>query len=243
MARGYDELIAQVGAAASDPRMVVLEGAHAVKHATRFGARLLGAVTPDRAKIDALLAELAPDVQLPESTVEIDRAAWLELTAKRRLPSPIVAIAQRPDVTVNDVLRTTGRVVLLEQPRNPGNVGAVIRVAAAAGAGGVLVCGHTDPWSPMCVRGAAGLQFALPVARTDAFPHTSRQVAALDPAGHELGSEAVGDDAVVVFGTERGGLSPSARQRADITIRIPMRADVSSLNLATAVAVMLYAYR
>ncbi|MEX2324616.1 MAG: TrmH family RNA methyltransferase [Nitriliruptoraceae bacterium] len=243
MAPGYDDLIALVGAAASDPRMVLLEGAHAVKHATRFGAQLVGAVTPDRAKIEALLADLAPDVQLPELTIEVGRDVWLQLTAKRRLPSPIVAVAHRPDVSADDVLAATGRVVLLEQPRNPGNVGAVIRVAAAAGAGGVLVCGHTDPWSAMCIRGGAGLQYALPVARSDGFPRTSRQIVAIDPAGRELGSEAIEDDAVVVFGTERGGLSAQAQQRADLTIRIPMRSNVSSLNLATAVAVILYAYR
>ena len=67
-----------------------------------------------------------------------------------------------------------------------GNLGAAIRVAAAADAAAVLTTGHNDPWHPDAIRGSAGLHFALPVARIDAAPTTTeRPLIAVDPDGEE----------------------------------------------------------
>jgi len=237
---------------------VLLEGVHALKHATRFGARIEVALTPDRGALARLLADLAPDVSLPEALIEVDRATWRTATAGRELPSPSLAVADRPAMAPRDVLAAAGRIVILEQPRHLGNLGAVVRVAAAAGAGGVLIVGAADPWHPTAVRAAAGLQFALPVARCEELPPVQRRhVVALDAdpdpgsgpdddtgvasdAAHGL---PVAEDALVLFGTERGGLTPALRARATATAAIPMQPGVSSLNLATAVAVVLYAGR
>lgn len=234
---------------------MLLEGFHALKHATRFGATIEFALTPDRAALDRLLRDLAPDVSLPERLIEVDATTWRSATDGRELPSPSLAVAARPVTTAKDVIAAPGRVVVLEQPRHLGNLGAVIRVAAAAGAGGVLVVGAADPWHPTAVRAAAGLQFALPVARCDELPPTGDRAAIAldadagvggprnaDPGGLLLaGGWPIPADAVVLFGTERAGLSDVLRRRATRTTAIPMRAGVSSLNLATAVAVVLYA--
>ncbi|MFP4150129.1 MAG: TrmH family RNA methyltransferase, partial [Nitriliruptoraceae bacterium] len=72
------------------------------------------------------------------------------------------------------------------------------------------------------------------------LPPTDRPVAALDPSGAPLGRARLAADAVVLVGTERGGLDATLLARADQRLAIPMRAGVSSLNLATAVAVALY---
>ncbi len=132
-------------------------------------------------------------------------------------------------------------VVLLENPSHLGNLGAVVRTAAAADAGGVLVTG-CDPWHPAALRGSAGLHFALPVARLDALPDIPRPLLAIDPDGEPLAPELLAG-AVLAFGSERRGLSEAMLARADRRIAIPMRAGVSSLNLAAAVAVVLYAWR
>lgn len=221
-----------------DPTRVLLEGVHALKHAIRFGADIEVVVTPDARAVHTLLAALAPDVVLPTAPLQVDAGTWGGLVA-RELPSPVLAVARRPDSDASTVLAAAGRVVALEQPRHLGNLGAVVRVAAAAGAGGVLVVGSADPWHPTAVRAAAGLQFALAVARSDALPPTSRPIVALDAEG---GGEAwpLAHDAVLLVGTERAGLSARVRDRADHTVAIPMRPGVSSLNLATAVAVALY---
>lgn len=222
----------------------MLEGAHALKHGLRFGADVEVTWTPDRHALFALLAGLAPDVaaRVGDLAVEVDRDTWDRL-APRGLPSPALSIAARPPVDVDRVLGdpSPAPVVLLEDPTHLGNVGAVVRVAAAAGAAGVLVTGTADPWAPGTVRGAAGLQFAVPTARVDELPACARPLVALDPAGDHLGPGAVPPRALLVFGTERHGLSPALLERADHRIAIPMRDGVSSLNLATAVAVVLYA--
>lgn len=225
-----------------DPGRVVLEGVHALKHAVRFGARLQRVLSPDPDDLADLLAALAPDVLVPLDVERIDEHTWRTVT-RGGLPSPALAIAERPDVDVTRVVARAGDrpVVLLDRPTHLGNVGAVVRVAAAAGADAVAVRGQSDPWHPTAVRGGAGLQFALPVGRVDELPDGARPLVAVDPEGAPLGTVAVPPGAVLAFGTERGGLAADLRDAADLTVAIPMRPGVSSLNLATAVAVLLYA--
>ncbi len=235
-------LAVRLEAARRDPSAVVLEGVHALKHALRFGAEVELVVTPDRTVAARLLADLAPDVTLPAHTLDVTADEWRGLVP-RELPSPVLAVATRPTVDAATALAAPGRLVVLEDPRHLGNLGAAVRVAAAADAGGVLVVGDADPWHPTAVRAAAGLQFALPVARVDELPPTDRRLVALDPAGTDLAPGVLTDDAVLLVGTERAGLSPALRARAEARVRIPMRDGVSSLNLATAVAAALYAGR
>ncbi len=221
----------------------VLEGVHALKHAVRFGARIHRIVSPDPDRLATLLGELAPDVVLPVPVEPIDPATWRTIT-RGGLPSPSLAIADRPDGGVVEVAGRPGErpVVLLDAPTHLGNVGAVVRVAAAAGADGVLVRGRSDPWHPTAVRGGAGLQFALPVGRVDALPALGRPLVAIDPDGAPLHSVEIPAGAVLAFGTERGGLGPDLLDAAELTVAIPMRPGVSSLNLATAAAVILYTH-
>jgi tRNA G18 (ribose-2'-O)-methylase SpoU/formylmethanofuran dehydrogenase subunit D len=232
--------------ARNDPDLAVLEGLHALKHALRFGAALEEAVAVDPAALARLAEELAPDVA--------GRVAALARPVTARVfatlaPSPpatgVIAIARRPAYDVAGLLAAAagGPVVLLERPTHPGNLGAVVRVAAAAGAAGVLTTGGLDPWSPAALRGSAGLHFALPVARVEALPATARPLLALDPAGEPLEPASLPAGAVLAFGTERGGLSAELRARAVRRLALPMRPGVSSLNLATAVAAVLYATR
>jgi RNA methyltransferase, TrmH family len=238
-AAASDDAAARIRAARRDPERVVLEGVHALKHAVRFVADVEVVATPDGAALDRLLLELAPDVRAGVHPTELGADVWRDLVP-RELPSPALAVARRPGGGVAEVLAAPGRVLVLEEPRHLGNLGAAIRVAAAAGAGGVLVVGAADPWHPTAVRAAAGLQYALAVARTDTLPVTDRAVAALHPDGDELVRGGLSRDVVLLVGTERGGLSEALLARAEARWRLPMRAGVSSLNLATAVAAALY---
>ncbi len=220
---------------------VLLEGVHALKHAVRFGADVDLIATPDRRRLQELFAQLAPDVVLPVDVSEVDGDVWRRL-APRELPSPALSVAARPPDRLDEVLAAReGRVVVLEHPRHLGNLGAAIRVAAAAGAAAVVAVGDADPWHPTAVRAAAGLGYALAVGRRDVLPATPRPLVAVDPEGADLGAAALPDDAVLCFGTERAGLSRELRDRATRRVAIPMRAGVSSLNLATAVGIVLYA--
>ncbi len=81
----------------------------------------------------------------------------------------VMALAQRPAIDAAEALAQArgAPVVLLEDPRDLGNMGACVRVAAAADAAAVLSSGSHDPWHPDALRGAAGLHFALPVSRLE----------------------------------------------------------------------------
>jgi RNA methyltransferase, TrmH family len=219
-----------------EPGLVVLEGFHAVKHALRFGAELLAAWTSDATALEDLRARLAPDVALQATEVDASELAAVVPRAQ------VLAVARRPRQADPDTLLAAAGpapVVLLEDPRHLGNLGACVRVAAAAAAAGVLVTGGLDPWHPDALRGSAGLHFALPVHRLRAVRTGDRPLVALDPAGRRLDG-ALPPRAVLAFGTERDGLSADLLRRADARLALPMRAGVSSLNLATAVAAVLY---
>ncbi len=229
-------------AARRDPRLAVLEDFHPLKHALRFRAEILEVAAVDPARLRSLARALAPDLlpELPE-TVAIEPAS-LAAMAPTPPPSGIIALARRPAVDVHRLLEGPGPVVLLEQPSRLGNIGAAVRVAAAAGAAGLLSLGEHDPWHPAAIRGGAGLQFAIPTTRLDALPDSDRPVVAVDPDGEPLGTAPIPDRAVLAFGTERHGLSRPLLDRAHRRVAIPMEPGVSSLNLATAVAVVLYTW-
>lgn len=238
---GADWLVARYRAARADPRLAVLEGFHAWKHGLRFGAEILHAATLDRAALASLAERLAPDLA---GRLEAVEAVPPELFS-RLAPTPpatgVLALARRPAPELPAV--GTAPLVLLEAPGDLGNIGAVVRVAAAAGAGGVLTIGRHDPWHPAALRGAAGLHFALPVVRVAGPPADARPLVALAPEGEPLGSSPIPPGAVLAFGSERDGLSARLLRQAALHAAIPMRPGVSSLNLATAVAVALYAWR
>jgi RNA methyltransferase, TrmH family len=242
-------LIARYGRARRDRALAVLEGFHALKHAMRFGAQLVEVVCSDPRELERLAGEFAPE--LAPRMLELAREVPQEVFSKLApLPAPthVIALAERPAVDVAALL-ADGRaapVVLLEDPRDLGNVGACIRVGAAADAAGVLTTGDQDPWHPEALRGAAGLHYALPVAnvaRLQALQSAPRPLLALDPEGEPLAAASLPERALLAFGSERRGLSAELLSRAQARVSIPMRAGVSSLNLATSVSAVLFASR
>jgi TrmH family RNA methyltransferase len=242
---GHD-LTVRFRKARRDPELTVVEGFHALKHALRFGAELVEAVAVDPPRLERLASELAADLagDLAGRVERVDAADLAEL-APLVPRTGVIAIARRPPLDLAAVLADPrpAPVVLLEQPKNMGNIGACIRVAAAANAAAVLSTGENDPWYPDAVRGAAGLHFALPVAAIETLPASDRPLLAIDPEGEDLHPDRLPARAVLAFGTERHGISGELLERADARIAIPMRAGVSSLNLATSVAVTLFAMR
>lgn len=254
-------LIRRYRTARRDPDLAVLEGFHALKHALRFGAEVMDAVTADAVRVRELAAELAPDLatELGERTAPVSAHVLAELVPQAPRTG-VVAIARRPAVDPAAVLAAPEPkpLVLLEDPRTMGNMGACVRVAAAADAAGVLTTGPNDPWHPDALRGAAGLHFALPVASVSPLsriaaqkghgeppelPPSDRSLIAIDPGGEDLRPADLPPRAILAFGTERYGLSDAVLARADARLGIPMRAGVSSLNLATAVAAVLFSRR
>ncbi len=241
-------LIPRYGRARRDPSLAVLEGLHPLKHALRFGATVLDVVCSDLDRLERLASQLAPDVcaQIVSRAQEVPAEVFVQL-APLAPSTGVISIAERPSVNPAAALADTrtAPVILLEDPRDLGNMGACVRVAAAADAGAVLTTGGHDPWHPDALRGGAGLHYALPVARLPGgLPEAlDRPLLALDPDGERLDPATLPARAILAFGSERRGLSPELLARAEHRVAIPMRPGVSSLNLATSVAAVLFAWR
>ncbi len=241
-----------------DPQLAVLEGLHALKHALRFGAEVLHTAVVSPARLSQLADALAPDVRERILADAVTVPAELFATLAPLAPATgVIAIARRPAADARRMLADARPqpVVLLENTSDLGNIGACVRVAAAADIAGVLTTGVHDPWDPAALRGSAGLHFAVPVAHLgeDALQRVSpgggdqaasgRPLIALDPGGQPLRPALLAPRAILAFGAERQGLSRELLDRADGHVRLPMRAGVSSLNLATSVAAVLYSWR
>ncbi len=232
---------------------MVLEGFHPLKHALRFGATIIEMVVEDGnqiAHLTDLTRSLAPDLEgvLGAGASLVPPAVFRQLS-----PVPpatgIISLARRPTYGAAPFTRSAP-LVLLEDPRSHGNIGAAVRVAAAAGAAGVATTGHHDPWHPSALVSSAGLHYALPVLELSEWEEGSlshltavRELVAIDPDGAPLEMGALPVSAILAFGSEREGLSAELLSAAHCRVAIPMEAGVSSLNLATAVAVVLYAWR
>ncbi len=241
-------LIARFGRARRDPSLAVLEGFHPIKHALRFDAHVLEVVCSDPAGLERMASELAPDIS--ERLLALSRPVEPGVLAQLvpLVPSTaVVGLAERARYDLATVLADPSPrpLVLLEDPRDLGNMGACVRVAAAAGIAGVLSTGSHDPWYPDALRGAAGLHYAVPVCRLadlESLPR-GRPLLAFDPDGEELDPAALPARALLAFGSERRGLSAPLLARADERLRVAMQPGVSSLNLATSVAAVLFAWR
>ncbi|MDN4479475.1 TrmH family RNA methyltransferase [Demequina muriae] len=168
----------------------------------------------------------------------------------------ILAVVDETGVALDDVLAQSPRLIaVLSNVRDPGNAGAAIRAADAAGADAVILAGEcVDPSNPKVVRSAAGSLFHLPVVRAlpllDAIVElqdAGLRVLAADGAGTvTLGgpgadAEALAVPTAWVLGNEAWGLSADERDLADEVVRIPIYGRAESLNLATAASVCLYA--
>lgn len=175
----------------------------------------------------------------------------------------VVATADLLAPTLADVVAARPRLVaVLAQVRDPGNAGAVIRTADAAGADAVVLTdGSVDPHNPKTVRATAGSLFHLPVVSdadlagaTAALRGAGLTVLAadghgdldlddlLDVAGRPApGVPDLAAPTAWLFGNEAWGLPEADRATADAVVRVPLRGRAESLNLATAAAVCLYA--
>ena len=139
-------------------------------------------------------------------------------------------------------------VLVLESVEKPGNLGAVLRSADAAGIDAVLVCDPlTDIYNPNVVRASLGAVFSVPVAcctSEEAYAWLSRREISILTAQLQDSSLYYDVDMVrptaIVFGTEDKGLSSFWRERADAHIRIPMAGAMDSLNVSVSAAILAF---
>lgn len=136
----------------------------------------------------------------------------------------------------------------LEDIRDPGNLGTIIRTAEAAGAAGIILIGQCcDPFSPECVRATTGSIFAVPPATASADEIGALgwpgEIVATAMAAREDYRRIYRGPVLLLMGSESGGLSPALLERATAKVRIPMAGGTESLNVAMAAGLMVYEIR
>jgi RNA methyltransferase, TrmH family len=180
---------------------------------------------------EAVLGKLASKDN-PQSMLGVFRQRWVELPPAAKVPRSQLWLA-------------------LEEVRDPGNLGTIVRTADAVGASGVILIGQScDPYSHECVRATMGSIFAVPLVRAtrEAFLAWLASWPGDVVGTHLEGSEdfrKVGyrGPALLVMGSEGPGLSPDIAKGCTRLVKIPMAGHLDSLNLAVATALMLYQIR
>lgn len=158
-----------------------------------------------------------------------------------------VAVAFKKNYTVSD-LKNVKKVVLLENIKDLGNLGTILRTSTAFGADAVVLYGHecADIYNPKCVRSSVGNLWKVPVVYIDNFENLQsvfkdyERVATLPRAKEFLKNFEVKEPVVVMFGSEADGLSDELINFSTKNVKIEMESSVESLNLSVSCAVVLY---
>lgn len=187
------------------------------------------------------------------SDVELTRVDEREFASAAETDSPqgVLAIAEIPDRNLDDiVLPDRARIVVLDAVQDPGNVGTILRTAAALGASAVVAMpGTVDLWNAKVVRSAMGALFHSPAfmctwAELDTFrAHQAMTLWGADAGGTPLLRVQPPNRLALVVGNEGAGLSFEARARVEQSVSIPIGTTVESLNVAVATGIILFQLR
>ncbi len=228
---------------------VLLDGAHLLREA--LSARIpLDTVAVADSTDDAEVRELAAETARAGIRTIAVTSPVLAAMSPVRSPSGIVAIGRIEPASLSAVLaRAPQLVVVLHEVQDPGNVGAVIRVAEGCGATGVVTtAGTADPFGWKALRGAMGSAFRLPVASgvPQAEYRSALQqagvslVASVPRDGTRLPATDLRKPVAILLGGEGAGLPASLVEEANARLTIPMHPGVDSLNVAVSAAIILY---
>jgi TrmH family RNA methyltransferase len=184
--------------------------------------------------------------RLPSKVQSVSSAVIASLAEKDN-PQGIVAVVRQKQAQFSNTLIPKSAVAIVS-PQDPGNVGAILRTMDAVGTGALfLLDGGVELYHPTVIRSSMGALFWKPVIQTSfaefiAWARVERF--------HLIGASARGDVEcrtlvpqspwILVLGNEQKGLSPEQIKACDVTVSLPMKGRVTSLNLAVAAGVLLY---
>lgn len=235
-----------------DSGLFLIEGPQSLREALSFAPERVREIfaTPSALEkhrdIAALLDAKHLDVQFISEEV-------LSALSDTVTPQGFVAVGEQHAQSAKKLFARQPRlVVIMEEVRDPGNAGTIIRAADAAGADAVIFSGRSiDPFNPKVVRSTTGSLFHVPIAVVEDLStvialakSAGLQVLAADVSGDDLrelrATNTLEQPTAWLFGNEARGLEPAAVALSDRAIRVPIYGSAESLNLATAASVCLY---
>ncbi len=232
--------------------LFLLEGPQAVSEALAFRPELVLElfVTPTALERHPELSKAARDADLE---IEFVTEHVLETMADTVTPQGVLAVARQFPTSLKDILADGPKLLaILEEVRDPGNAGTIVRAADSAGADGVIFTGRSvDLYNPKVVRATTGSLFHIPVAlAADLDEVVTRvkkagiQILAADIKGEDLlharNGGVLAKPTAWLFGNEARGLTDENLELADAAITVPIYGKAESMNLATAASVCLY---
>ena len=248
-------LVARFRAAArrDDEDVLLLDGAHLVADAVAAGVRIEQVAMTAGVCDDPELRPLLDRLSRAGVAVAIVSSPVMDAISPVRSSSAIAALASRPIVASDAIYTGTHTlVVIVVDVQDPGNTGAIVRVAEAGGATGIIASASTaDPFGWKALRGSMGSALRLPVVRTtspadaiaDARRHACRVIATVPRGGRSPQETDLRDPLAVLIGGEGQGLASALVDAADERVSIPMQAPVESLNAAVTAGLIVYEAR
>jgi TrmH family RNA methyltransferase len=244
---------------------VGVEGVRLVEEALRSGCRIEAVLFSESGERHH--ERLAPLIDRPEIAFPILRTTdrLFEGLADTEHPQGVAALVEPRKTSLDDILRTPASacaplLVVLAGVQDPGNVGTILRTAAAFGATGAVTSpsgqsGTASPFSPKALRASAGAALHLPVLPGMSLPILLTQfklggIRTLASCVHESQAREQPllapwqvdwcEPIALLVGNEGAGLPEEIERSADARIRIPMATGIDSLNAAAAAAVLFY---
>jgi TrmH family RNA methyltransferase len=231
--------------------LFLAEGVHLAQQALRSGAEIEAFFVAPRLNSAAGGPELLAAIDESGAPCHETEDATLEAAQDARSPQPVACLVRRrvwPGDEIERLLTTGSLAIILEGIQDPGNVGALLRSADAAGCEvGVVTGASADPYHPRAVRATMGSIFRLPVIEQAGEPAVERLrrlgyrlIGATPRGGEDYSLADLRGKLALVLGSEGSGISTSLRSRLAQTLTIPLRPGVESLSVGAAGAVLMF---
>ncbi len=215
----------------------LLEGYKAIKEAFDCGIKL-DKIFVEKSHLKEY--EFAKDL-----IIETTEPVLKKLTTTESAPEAIAIGYQK--IYDKNLLKNTKKVVLLEDIKDLGNLGTIIRSSVAFGADAIILYGESvDIYNPKCVRASVGNLWKLPIIHLTTIEDLEEnfkefeRIATLPKTNNLLKTFMAKQPCLVMFGSEANGLSEDLIKFSTTSVKIEMAKTVESLNLATSVSVILY---
>ena len=231
--------------------LFVAEGIRSVDELLRSPLTVRGALVTAQLGDHPRGAELLARLRDTGIAMEEVGPSEFESAADTDSPQGVLAVGAVPAGKLSDLPRSESlRLLVLDAVQDPGNVGTMVRTAAALGASATFALpGTVDLWNAKVVRSGMGAHFHHPcfTGTWDDLESFRRErdidVWAADAAGEPVAQTNPPSRLAIVVGNEGSGLSSLSRTRADRLVALPLDAPVESLNVAVAAAILLYELR
>ena len=232
-----------------DTGLCLIEGPKLALEAMEAGLTLVEAAASPRAEATPAGARAVAGLLARAVPIRRMAAELLASLSEAETSQGLVALAKRPRFELDRVFEGTPLVLVIDGVQDPGNLGALLRSAEAAGATGALLTpGCADPFSWKALRGSMGSAFRLPHVTgfvielaLETLAERGVRVFATAGDGERRYDEAdLRGPAAIVVGREGSGLAPGVQRRAAARLRIPLAAPVESLNVGVAAALVLF---